>query len=195
MQNRQAFSEADTRAKLLDSAIHKRGWTEDLVRREETAGSIDVIGKKARQHSKGRTDYTLRVMVNPNTQPVAVALIEAKREDLPPTHGMEQGKAYAASKRLNVPFVFSSSGHLFIEYDRFTGQTSSPRPMSEFPTPQELRARYEQGMGFSLESPAARLLLSHLRNGERRPTRSLSVSPGFGQTRRECVCCSESILV
>ncbi len=30
------LSEADTRAKLTDPAIHKRGWSEDLIRREET---------------------------------------------------------------------------------------------------------------------------------------------------------------
>ncbi len=113
MQNRQAFSEADTRAKLIDPAIHKRGWTEDLVRREETAGSIDIIGKKAQRHSRGRTDYTLRVMVNPNTQPVAVALIEAKREDLPPTHGMEQGKADAAVTADNLKYF----GEPVYEYD------------------------------------------------------------------------------
>jgi len=160
-----SYSEADTRAKLIDPAIHKRGWIEDFIRREETAGSIDIIGKKALRR-KGRIDYTLRVMVNPNTQPVAVALIEAKKANLPATHGMEQGKAYAASKRLNVPFVFSSNGHMFVEYDRFTGITSAPRPMTEFPTPDELRARYEQGMGFSLESPAARPLLSRYSGGE-----------------------------
>ena len=47
-----AYSEADTRAKLIDPAIHKRGWTEDLVRREEAVGSIDIIGKKARRRAK-----------------------------------------------------------------------------------------------------------------------------------------------
>ena len=36
------FNEADTRAKLIDPAIHRRGWTEDLVRREETAGRSGV---------------------------------------------------------------------------------------------------------------------------------------------------------
>ena len=35
------LSEADTRAKLIDPAIHARGWTEDLIRREETAGAIE----------------------------------------------------------------------------------------------------------------------------------------------------------
>jgi type I restriction enzyme R subunit len=28
------LGEADTRAKLIDPAIHVRGWTEDLIRRE-----------------------------------------------------------------------------------------------------------------------------------------------------------------
>ena len=32
------LTEADTRSKLIDPAIHARGWTQDLIRREETAG-------------------------------------------------------------------------------------------------------------------------------------------------------------
>ncbi len=147
------YSEADTRAKLIDPAIHARGWTEDLIRREETAGAIEIIGGTARKHAKGRVDYTLRVKINPDTQPVAVALIEAKAEDLPPGHGLEQGKAYAACKRLNVPFVYTSNGHLFVEYDSITGKTSAPRLLTEFPTPDELRGRYERGKGFHLTDP------------------------------------------
>ncbi|NLH98056.1 MAG: DEAD/DEAH box helicase family protein [Chthonomonadales bacterium] len=160
------LNEADTRAKLIDPAIHKRGWTEDLIRREETAGAVEIINGKARRRSRGRTDYILRVKVNVNTQPVALALIEAKKENLPPGHGLDQAKAYAACKRLNVQFVLSSNGHQFVEFDRFTGLTSSPRPMTEFPTPAELRARYEKGMGFSLESQAARPLLQPYPGGE-----------------------------
>jgi type I restriction enzyme R subunit len=41
------FSEADTRSKLIDPAIHARGWTEELIRREETAGAIEIVGRKA----------------------------------------------------------------------------------------------------------------------------------------------------
>ena len=37
------LNEADTRAKLVDPAIHARGWTEDLIRREVSDGAIDVI--------------------------------------------------------------------------------------------------------------------------------------------------------
>jgi type I restriction enzyme R subunit len=145
-------------------ALHARGWTEDLIRREETAGAIEIIEGKPRKQAKGRIDYTLRIKVNPHTQPIAVALIEAKAEDLPPTHGLEQAKFYC--KRLNVPFVFSSNGHLFVEYDYLTGQTSSSRSWDAFPTPAELRQRFEEAVGFSLDDPAAQPLLSRYTGGE-----------------------------
>lgn len=106
------------------------------------------------------------MIVNSDTQPVAVALIEAKAEHLPPGHGLTQAKGYAESKRLNVPFVFSSNGHLFVEYDRTTKLTSNPLPLDAFPTPEELRARYESAAGFRLEAPEARPLLTRYRSGE-----------------------------
>jgi type I site-specific restriction endonuclease len=105
------LSEADTRAKLIDPALHGRGWTEDLIRREETAGTVDIIDGKPRRRGKGRTDYTLRVKVNSDTQPVAVAVLEAKAEHLPPAAGLEQAKWYGlACKRLNTPFVIATNG-------------------------------------------------------------------------------------
>lgn len=160
------LSESDTRAKLIDPAIHGRGWTEDLIRREETAGAIEIINGKPRKRSKGRVDYTLRIKVNIDTQPVAVALIEAKAEHLPPTHGLEQAKLYAACKRLNVAFVYSSNGHQYVEFDRFTGKTAGPISMDLFPKPHELRRRYEESMGFRLSDPAARPLLVRYQGGE-----------------------------
>ncbi len=159
-----AFSEADTRAKLIDPALHSRGWTEDLIRREETAGAITIINGKPRKQAKGRIDYVLRVRLNPETQPLAMALIEAKAEHLPPGHGLEQAKLYC--QRLNVQFVYASNGHLFVEYDRHTGLTSKPRPLSEFPSPAELQSRYEQAMGFLLSDPAAAPLLTRYTAGE-----------------------------
>lgn len=160
------LSEADTRAKLIDPAIHQCGWTEDLIRREETAGAIEIGQGGPRRRPKGRVDYVLRIKVTQESQPVAVALIEAKAERLPPGHGLEQAKLYATCKRLNVPFVYASNGHLFVEYDRFSGKTTPPRSLSDFPSPQDLRQRYEQGMGFSLDSEAARPLLVRYMGGE-----------------------------
>jgi type I restriction enzyme R subunit len=160
------LTESDTRAKLIDPAIHRRRWTEDLIRREETAGTIEIGDGGPRRRAKGRVDYMLRVKVTRDSQPVAVALIEAKAEHLPPTHGLEQAKLYAVCKRLNVPFVFTSNGHLFVEYDRVTGRTSSPRSLDEFPSPEDLRRRYEGAVGFKLDTPGARPLLARYTGGE-----------------------------
>lgn len=160
------YNEADTRAKLIDPALHARGWTEDLIKREETAGAIEIVGDRARRRGKGRADYTLRVKVGNNPQPVAVALIEAKAEGRAPAHGLEQGKGYADARRLNVPFVFATNGRQFVEYDAHTKQTSGKRPMSAFPTPVELRARYEQHVKFNLEDEAAKPLLESYPSGE-----------------------------
>ena len=158
------LSEADTKAKLIDPALHGRGWIEDLIRREETDRGIDIIDGKPRRRDQGRIDYLLRIRININTQPVAVALIEAKRSNEPADKGLEQAKRYA---RLNhVPFVYSSNGHLFVEYDHFLGKTSKHCPLEEFPTPSDLRQRYEASLGVPLGSDAAKPLLISYPGGE-----------------------------
>jgi len=67
------YGEADTRAKLIDPALHARGWTEDHIRREETAGGIEIVDGEAFRSSRGRVDYTLRLRINQTAQPLAVA--------------------------------------------------------------------------------------------------------------------------
>lgn len=158
------LNEADTRAKLIDPALRARGWSEAHVRREVTAGMVEVVDGQPRRRGRGRADYTLRVHVVEGAQPVALAVIEAKAEGKAPALGLEQARAY--SRRLHVPFVFASNGHLFVEHDGFTGLTTAPRPLAEFPTPDALRARYEAGKGFSLSSEPARPLLTRYAGGE-----------------------------
>jgi len=159
-----SLSESDTRAKLIDPALHRRGWTEDLIRREQTAGGIEIHAGQARRRKKGRTDYLLRVRVTPNAQPVAVAVMEAKCDDNPPTLGLEQVKGYGA--RLRVPFVFSSNGHLFCEYNAETEESRTHIALAQFPTPDDLLARYQQRRGFALQSETAKPLLMPYRGGE-----------------------------
>lgn len=67
-----SLSEADTRAKLIDPALHTRGWTEDLIRREETAGAVEIVDGQPRKRSNGRVDYILRVKVTSEAQPAVV---------------------------------------------------------------------------------------------------------------------------
>ena len=110
------FNEADTRAKLIDPILHRLGWTEDLIRRETTAGTIEIINGKPKR-KKGRTDYILCLPANKMENPLSISILEAKKEDEHATLGLQQSKDYA--KCLNVPFVFSTNGHLVVEYDYF----------------------------------------------------------------------------
>lgn len=96
-----ARNEAETRTQLIDPAIHARGWTEDLIRREETLGTIEIVDGQPRRQTHGRTDYTLRIKVAPDAQPVAVAILEAKDEGKHPAYGLDQAKTYQqTAKRL-----------------------------------------------------------------------------------------------
>ncbi|WP_373541442.1 hypothetical protein [Chamaesiphon sp.] len=160
------LNESDTRAKLIDPTLYRQGWSEDRIKREETAGGIQIIGGKAKRQGRGRTDYTLRLRVGQDTQPIAIALIEAKKEDEMPGKGLEQAKAYQLSDRFHVPFIFSTNGHLYVEFDRTTGLTSQPKPLNQFPTPAALQSRYEAYIGFSIESAAAKPLLIPYPGGE-----------------------------
>ena len=63
---------------------------------------MDIIAGKARRRSKGRTDLTLQVVVTAEMQRVALAVIEVKKDSLPPDKGLDQAKGYAQAKRLNV---------------------------------------------------------------------------------------------
>lgn len=158
------WNEADTRAKLIDPALHRRGWTEDMIRREVRPGGIEIVGNKGRRQSRKKSDYVLRLKIREDWQPVPVALIEAKRDTLSPAHGLEQVKNYA--ELFNVSLVFSSNGHQFVEYDRSTGITGEPCPMTAFPAPNELRRRYEARLGFSLDDEVAKPLLMPYPGGE-----------------------------
>ncbi|MGI8929096.1 MAG: DEAD/DEAH box helicase family protein, partial [Candidatus Limnocylindrales bacterium] len=162
------MDEATTRTNVIDPALHARGWTEDLIKREETLGTVEIIDGRPRRQTHGRTDYTLRVKVAPDAQPVAVAILEAKSEGKHPAYGFEQSKEYGrACKRLNVPFLLATNGHLWVLYDSRAGKsTPTARQMGSFPTPDELRAAYEDVTGVDLTSPAAKPLLAPYRGGE-----------------------------
>src|SRR6266545_3419035 len=148
-------NESQTRFELIDPALARCGWRPGSdIKVEETAAPVDIIYGKGKRRPKGRTDYVLRRSLTTESEPIALAILEAKREGLPPEHGLQQGKSYRVGKLHNVPFVFSSNGHQFVEYDEETGATSEPRPMFEFPTPDGLIQRYLTARG--LPAPAAK---------------------------------------
>ncbi len=163
------LNEADTRAELIDPELRSRGWRggRGVIRREQTSvGAVQIVNGKPRRSSSKTADYTLSILLPDSDQPVKVAVIEAKAERYSPTRGLQQAKQTADVNRHNVPFAFSSNGHLFVEYDASTGLTTAPKPLSEFPTPEELRRRYEESRKLKLDGPDAKPLLTPYSGGQ-----------------------------
>jgi hypothetical protein len=124
------LSEYFTRLILIDPILEALGWTGKLLRHEE-----HFIDK--RNGSKKRIDYALRLR-GANGRLKLVALIEAKHEGLVPAHGLKQVKDYADGRRERIPFVFSTNGHHYVQFDRRTKIQSGPYPLELFPTPDKL---------------------------------------------------------
>lgn len=107
----------------------------------------------------------LRRPLESGTESIPIAIVEAKREDKPPEHGLQQGKRYRLGDLHHVPFVFSSNGHMFVEYDESTGETSEACPLSEFPTPQDLLERYIRARALPRAASEMRLLATGYKPG------------------------------
>ena len=159
-------SEAQVRFELIDPTLEERGWNRRTdIKVEETAKTVDIVHGQPRRRPAGRTDYVLRRPLTPGTEPIPLAILEAKHEGLPPEHGLQQGKDYRVGHLHHVPFVFSSNGNLFVEYDEETGVTSEPLPLAEFPRPEELIQRYLAVRGLKRETPEFKLLETPYKQG------------------------------
>jgi len=104
---------------MIDPALHGRGWTEDLIRREETAGGIEIIEGPSLKYAN-RTHSTLQGLVNRNNQHTTMGLIDAKAKELPPTCGLMKVKPNDSLQELNIPHAFPSKG---------MGMGNQPSPM------------------------------------------------------------------
>lgn len=156
-------NEHQTRVDLINPVLHDRGWTDAHVREEKTPGGVDIIDGKPRKR-QGRTDYLLCLPIVPGKPPLAIAVLEAKAEDKLASLGIQQARDYA--KRFNTPFVFSTNGHLYAEFADDTQHIRDGRPLAEFPTPDELRQRYEVLKKIPLGSDAALPLFMPYKGGE-----------------------------
>jgi type I restriction enzyme R subunit len=125
------LNEANTRKQLIDRALESVGWKDEYLNCEYafTDGKKTPGGGKGKQCS---VDYLLQYN---NTN---VGLIEAKRESLPITEGLQQAQDYGS--KLGVRFVYSSNGHGIFEYDM---ESDSGKEIDSYPTPEELYQRVQ----------------------------------------------------
>ena len=123
-----ALTESDTRAQYIDPALAKSGWEGHLVRREFqiTAGRIIGAGKRA---EPSIADYLLEYKGK------RLAVIEAKKWDLPHSEGVSQ--AVRDGNKLRLPFAFATNGQKIRQINLVTGKEED---IDAFPTPDELWA-------------------------------------------------------
>ena len=125
------LNEANTRKQLIDRALESVGWKDEYLNCEYafTDGKKTPGGGKGKQCS---VDYLLQYN---NTN---VGLIEAKRESLSITEGLQQAQDYG--KKLGVRFVYSTNGHGIFEYDM---DSDTGKEIDSYPTPEELYQRVQ----------------------------------------------------
>jgi type I restriction enzyme R subunit len=123
------LNEAETRAEHIDPALKAAGWGEvegSRIHREYqiTQGRLQGGGKRSKPDV---ADYVLRYR---NTK---LAVIEAKRWDLPCTEGVAQAKEYA--QKLAIRFTYATNGQKIYQIDMADGTEGD---VTQYPTPDEL---------------------------------------------------------
>ena len=125
-----AKKEAKARLKI-NMLLSDAGWK--LLDDENGPANVDVenmveLGEDFENTEKGFVDYLL---LDSNQKPIAV--LEAKRESIPPLSAKEQARNYANS--LHVRYVILSNGNTHYLWDM---QFGNPEPISAFPTLESL---------------------------------------------------------
>lgn len=153
-----AKNEAETRYELIDPVLRGKGYRTPYIRLE-TPAPVEPIGPKGRRRSgPGKTDYLRCVEVPRGPKPLPVAILEAKKEDEDPLKGMQQAKGYSECDRFDAKYIFSTNGHRYAKFNKFTGEQTGPFSFTDFPDHQRLTDCYHRQTGIKLDDPTAALL-------------------------------------
>jgi type I restriction enzyme, R subunit len=151
-------NEAETRYELIDPVLRAKGYRVPYIRLE-TPAPVEPIGPKGRRRKgPGKIDYLLCVEVPNGPKPLPVAILEAKKEDEDPLKGMQQAKGYADCQRFDAKYIFSTNGHRYAAFSRFTSEQTGPFPFSDFPDHKGLTESYHRHTGIKLDAAASSLL-------------------------------------
>ena len=135
--NKKQMTEEDIKLHYITPAITAR-WDKDYVTMETkiTDGRINLKGNLTVRDKPKKADYVLYL----NAQ-TPIAIVEAKDNNHTVSYGLQQAMTYAVM--MDVPFAYSSNGDAFQEHDFLTGKERQI-PLESFPSPAELKARYER---------------------------------------------------
>ena len=130
------LSEEDIKLRYITPAITGKGWALNEISMEAkiTDGKINLKGNLLVREKPKKADYMLFF-----NRATPIAIVEAKDANHSVSFGMQQAKEYAGM--MDIPFAYSSNGFGFQEYDFLTGKERTI-PMEEFPTKEELYARF-----------------------------------------------------
>lgn len=132
------MSEEDIKHLFITPAIEAK-WDRLKMTMEErvkfTDGKVNVRGNVTFREKPKYADYILYLAPN-----YPIAVVEAKDNNHSISYGLQQAMTYA--QMLDIPFAYSSNGDGFAEHDFLTGKERQ-LTMAEFPTEEELVARYK----------------------------------------------------
>lgn len=136
--NKKQMTEEDIKLHYITPAIQAK-WGLDRMTMETkiTDGRINLRGNITVREKPKKADYVLYLHKN---KPLAI--VEAKDNNHTVSYGLQQAMTYALMQ--DIPFAYSSNGDGFAEHDFLTGKERT-LPLDEFPTPEELTARWEKG--------------------------------------------------
>ena len=142
MIDKKTMTEEDIKLQFITPAITSK-WSLDRITMETkiTDGKINLKGNFVFREKPKKADYVL--YINSNNP---VAIVEAKDNKHAASYGLQQAMTYA--QMLDVPFAYGSNGDAFYEHDFLTGQERQ-LSLTEFPSPDELIARYQAGKGLN----------------------------------------------
>ena len=121
-----AYSESDTRVKLIDPKIKESSWSENNIVREY----YFTDGRKLIGNKRGKRYFVDYLLTYKNTN---LAIIEAKAQTKDPLDGLQQSINYA--QKLKIDFVYATNGDKIYEHSLIEG---SGRWVENYPTPDEL---------------------------------------------------------
>ena len=144
--SKKEMTEEDIKLHFITPAVQAKWGDKITMETQITDGKVNLKGNIVVRSKPKKADYVLYLNKN---KPIAI--VEAKDNKHTVSHGLQQAMEYA--QMLDVPFAYSSNGDGFQEHDFLTG-TERFISLDDFPSPDELVARWESGASITPQQKA-----------------------------------------